>query len=174
MAEVLNALTSVFSSQTSYPQGTQVPDLEVRDGEQKPSMIQKETISNLLLHLDCHKSTGPNGIYPRILRELVEVLAKPLSIIYQQSWSTKEVPDDWKFASVIPPTERVKKEVLGNCSSVSLTSVSGKIMEQIILSVITARVGQSEDQTQPVWVHERQVLLDEPNLLLQPDDSRSG
>jgi len=42
------------------------------------------------------------GIHPRVLRELVEELAKPLSIIYQQSWLTGEVPDDWRFASVTP------------------------------------------------------------------------
>ena len=53
-------------------------------------------------HLDTHKAMGPDGIHPRILRELVEELAKPLSIIYQQSWSTGEVPDDWRLANVMP------------------------------------------------------------------------
>jgi len=37
-AEVLNAfLTSVFNSQTSYPQGTLPPDLEIWDEEQNKS-----------------------------------------------------------------------------------------------------------------------------------------
>jgi len=34
------------------------------------------------------------------MRELVEELAKPVSIIYQQPWLTEEVPDDWRIASV--------------------------------------------------------------------------
>jgi len=38
---------------------------------------------------------GLDGIHPRVLRELAEELVKPLSIIYQQSWLTGEVPDDW-------------------------------------------------------------------------------
>ncbi|KAK4821915.1 hypothetical protein QYF61_004918 [Mycteria americana] len=100
-AEVLNAFfASVFNSQTSYPQGTQPPKLEDRDGEQnKLPIIQEEAVNNLLRHLDTHKSMGPDGIHPRVLRELAEELAKPLSIIYQQSWLTAEVPDDWRLAN---------------------------------------------------------------------------
>ncbi|GAB0208433.1 hypothetical protein GRJ2_003309000 [Grus japonensis] len=82
-AEVLNAFfASVFNSQTSCPQGIQPPELEDRDGEQnKPPMIQEEAVNDLLCHLDTHKSMGLDGIHPRVLRGLVEELAKPLSII---------------------------------------------------------------------------------------------
>ena len=59
----------------------------VLDGEQnKPPMIQVDTVRDLLLYLDCHKSIVPDGIHPRVLRKLVEVIAKPLSTIYQCSW----------------------------------------------------------------------------------------
>ena len=47
--------------------------------------IQEETVRDLLLQLDCHKSMGPDEIHPRVLRELAEVIAKTLSIIYQHS-----------------------------------------------------------------------------------------
>ena len=58
--EILNALfMSVFKSQTSYPWGTLLPDLEVLDGEEnKPPRIQVETIRNLLLH---QTVTRPRG-----------------------------------------------------------------------------------------------------------------
>ncbi|KFQ82293.1 hypothetical protein N337_01910, partial [Phoenicopterus ruber ruber] len=89
---------------------------------------------------DTHKSMGPDGIHPRVLRELVEVLTKPLSIIYQQSWLKREVPVDWRLANVTPIYKKGRKEDLGNCRPVSLTSVPGKVMEQIILSAITRHV----------------------------------
>ena len=101
-ADVLNAFfTSVFQSQTSYPQVSPRSDLVALAGEQtKPPTIQEETVRDLLLQLDCHKSMGPDEIHPRVLRELAEEIAEPLSIIYQCSLLTGEVPEVWRLASV--------------------------------------------------------------------------
>ena len=95
-AEVLNSFfASVLNSQTGYSQGIQPSVLEDREGEQnKPPAQQEEVVNDLLCHLDTYKSMGLDGIYPRVPRELAEELFKPLSIIYQQSWLTGEVPDD--------------------------------------------------------------------------------
>ncbi|GAB0204317.1 hypothetical protein GRJ2_002897300 [Grus japonensis] len=97
-------------------QGTQPPELEDRDGEQNEApMIQGEMVSDLLHQLDTHKSMEPDGIHPRVLRELVKVLTKPLSIIYQQSWLTGEVPADWRLANVMPIYKKGwKEDDLGN------------------------------------------------------------
>ena len=72
-ADVLSALfTSAFNRQISYPQGTLCPDLEVWDAMQNtPLVIQMETIRELLLHLDCHRSMGLDGLHLRVLREMV-------------------------------------------------------------------------------------------------------
>jgi len=60
-------------------------------GEQtKPPTIQEDTVRDLLLQLDCHKSMGPDEIHPRVLRELVEVMA-------ERSLLTGEVPEDWRL-----------------------------------------------------------------------------
>ncbi|PKU46685.1 rna-directed dna polymerase from mobile element jockey-like [Limosa lapponica baueri] len=130
-AEILNAFfASVFNSHTSYPQGVQIPELEDKDGEQNnPPIIQKEVVNDLLLHIDLHKSMELDGIHPRVLRELAGELTKPLSIIYQQSWSTGDVPDDWRVANMTPIFKRGWKEDLGNYRPVSLTSVPGNNLE---------------------------------------------
>jgi len=41
-------------------------------------------------------------MHPRVLRELADVIAEPLSIIFERSWRTGEVPEDWRKASVTP------------------------------------------------------------------------
>jgi len=94
--EVLNAFFAlVFNSQTGYSQAIQPQVLEDRDGVQnKLPIIQKQAVNDLLCHLDTYKSMGPDGMHPRVLRELADELAKLLSTIYQQSWLTWEVPDD--------------------------------------------------------------------------------
>ena len=83
--EVLNAIfKSVFRSETRYP--GLPPNLGVSDGEKnKLPMIKVKTTEDLLLHLDCHKSMGLDGIHSRVLRERVEVTGKPPSIISQCS-----------------------------------------------------------------------------------------
>ncbi|KFV61625.1 RNA-directed DNA polymerase from mobile element jockey, partial [Dryobates pubescens] len=95
--------------------------------------IHEELVRALLSHLDTHKSVGPDGIHPRVLRELADELAKPLSIIFLQSWLTAEVPDDWKRANVVPIHKKGRMEEPGNYRPVSLTSVPGKVMEQIMV-----------------------------------------
>ncbi|GAB0204171.1 mitochondrial enolase superfamily member 1 [Grus japonensis] len=97
-------------------------------------------VSDLLHHLDTHRSMGLGGIHPRVLRELAELITKRLSIIYQQSWLTREVPVDWRLANVTPIYKKGWKEDSGNYRPVSLTSVPGKVMEQVILSAITRHV----------------------------------
>ena len=99
-----------------------------------------ETVRELLPHLDCHKSIGLYGFHPRVLRELAGVIAEPLSAIYQCSWLSGEVPEDWRLADVAPIYKRDHKEDLGNYRPGSLTSVPGKVMEQIILGEITRHV----------------------------------
>ncbi|KAJ7427559.1 RNA-directed DNA polymerase from mobile element jockey-like protein [Willisornis vidua] len=81
---------------------------------------------------DPHKSMGPDRIYPRVMRELAEKLTKPLFIIYQQFWLSGEVPDDLELANV---TLMHKK---------GLTSVPGKVMEQIIMSAITQHLQEGQ------------------------------
>ncbi|KAK4810112.1 hypothetical protein QYF61_009507 [Mycteria americana] len=116
-----------------------------RDGDQTGApIIQGEMVSDLLHHLDTHKSMGPDEIHPRVLKELADVLTKPLSIIYQQSWLTGEVPADWRLANVTPIFKKGRKEDPGNYRPVSLTSVPGKLMEQIILSAITRHVENNQ------------------------------
>ena len=123
-------------------------DLAALSGEQtKPPTIQEETVRDLLLQLDCHKSMGPDEIHPRVLRELAEVIAEPLSIIYQCSLLTGEVPEVWRLASVTPIYKKGCREDPGNYRPVSLTLVPGKVMEQIVLREITRHArGQPGDQ----------------------------
>ncbi|CAM4598586.1 unnamed protein product [Lepidochelys olivacea] len=88
----------------------------------------------------------PDALHPRVLKELADVIPEPLAIIFENSWRSGEVPDDWKKANVVPIFKKGKKEDSGNYRPVSLTSVPGKIMEQVFKESILKHL------------HERKVI----------------
>ena len=61
-----------------------------------PSHCSEDLVRDHLRNLNLHKSMGPDEMHPRILRELPGVVARPLTMIFQKSWQSGEVPGDWK------------------------------------------------------------------------------
>jgi len=49
---------------------------------------------------------GPDGLNPRVLRELADAVAKATSIILQQFWLTRDVPSEWRLANLQKGLER--------------------------------------------------------------------
>ncbi|CAM5076528.1 unnamed protein product [Eretmochelys imbricata] len=143
-ANVLNAFfASVFTNKVSSQTAALGITKWGRDGQ--PS-VEIEVVRDYLEKLDVHKSMGPDELHLRVLKELAAVIAEPLAIIFENSWRTGEVPDDWKKANVVPIFKKGKKEDPGNYRPVSLTSVPGKIMEQVLKESILK------------YLHERKVI----------------
>jgi len=64
--------------------------------------------------------------------------------MFETSWRTGEVPEDWRKVSVTPIFKKGKKDDPRNYRPVSLTSIPGKVMEQLILEVIIKQVEEKK------------------------------
>ncbi|KFP58288.1 RNA-directed DNA polymerase from mobile element jockey, partial [Cathartes aura] len=100
-------------------------------------LVEEAQVRDYLSKLDIHKSMGPDGMHPRGLRDLADVITRPLLIIFDQSWRLGEVPEDWRKANVPPIFKKGKKEDPGNYRPVNLTSIPVKVMEQLIMETIS-------------------------------------
>ena len=67
-----------------------------------------------------------------LLKSCVDVLSKPLFMIFQKSFEEGKLPQDWKLANISPTFKKSEKTESENYQPVSLTSVPSKVMESII------------------------------------------
>ena len=94
--------------------------------------ITTEMINEKLKKLNVSKSSGPDKIHPRLLYELSDQLALPLSIIFNKSINEGKIPKTWKDAEITPLYKKGKRNIPSNYRPISLTSVVCKLLESII------------------------------------------
>lgn len=105
--------------------------------------IDNSTVLKLLRTLDISKSAGPDGMHPRVLKELADVVFEPLADVFRKSLSEGIVPTQWKEANVTPLFKKGSKSVPGNYRPVSLTSIPCKLMEKIIRNSVFSHLEEN-------------------------------
>ena len=86
--------------------------------------------------LNPSKAYGPDGIGPRLLKELMPVIAAPLCELFQTSLINRKVPTIWKQATVIPIFKKGDKSDPNNYRPVSLLNTTSKVMEKIVFKYL--------------------------------------
>ncbi|MBA1446886.1 MAG: endonuclease/exonuclease/phosphatase family protein [Gammaproteobacteria bacterium] len=103
-----NQFSSVFT-QEIYP----IPQLAPSTYPNIPTLeIGIEGVLKQLKHLNQNKATGPDELPGRVLKETAAEIAPIITHIFQQSYNTCKLPDDWLQALVTPIHKKPTNQTL--------------------------------------------------------------
>ena len=124
------ALNTQFKSVFTIEQDGPLPDKGPSPHPTMPEIsITTFGISKLLQNLNIHKAMSPDQINVKILRELQDILAPILEVIFNHSLNTGIVPSDWKMANIMPLFKKGDRSQPNNYRPISLTSIVSKLFE---------------------------------------------
>ena len=75
-------------------------------------VVTTEVVASKINHTKENNSPGVDGISPKILKDTVEHISKPLAHVFNMSLEEGIVPLEWKEANIIPLfKKKFKKQV---------------------------------------------------------------
>ena len=112
-------LTSDHRSPQAYPD---IPD----------ALFTSPGVQKMLEGLDPGKASGPDNIPPTVLKQLAPTLGPILTDLFNRSYQTGVVPQDWRDANVAAIFKKGKKTLAANYRPISLTCICCKLFEHVM------------------------------------------
>ena len=130
-----------FSSRSNY---------KIKIDYNKPNQVHFSVpdVKNILKNLDPNKAPGPDKIHGKILKNCASALCTPLTLLFQSSFYTCNIPNDWKTANVVPVYKKGSKNSVQNYRPISLTSLIMKVYEKVIAAELLKRVNEKINSRQ--------------------------
>ena len=135
--EKSNLLNDYFAEQTllddsssTLPDSTNIVGPFLNNIQFTPLEVQ-----GVLETLELGKSTGPDNVNNRVLKELSVALSNLLCDLFNTSMSKSHFPDIWKEANVSPLHKNDDPSLVSNYRPISLLSALGKVMEKMFINI---------------------------------------
>jgi hypothetical protein len=129
-AEAANAINQNFAKHYSQPSMI----TSFHDGNEDSWNVEIGThlVYNLLSKLKTNKSSGSDGLSPRILVALADVICEPLTHIFCLSIDFSQVPQKWKLANVCPVPKKSHPNI-SDLRPISVLPIFSKLLEKVVL-----------------------------------------
>ena len=132
--EKASILLKQFSSVFTHEASDEIPRIDNRTQTTIDDLrITVEMVLKELMKIKPNKSCGPDQLHPRLLIELSDLLALPISILYNATLQHGVLPHDWRRAFITPIYKnKGSRHLPENYRPISLTAILSKIMEKFI------------------------------------------
>ena len=114
------------------------PDVNFEDFMPNPTRenfvfanVTPEIIINTLSRLKSKSSSGEDNISTKLMKEIIHIIVQPLTHLFNLSFKTGYIPDNYKCAKIIPIYKSDKKDQFNNYRPISILSAFSKLLEKI-------------------------------------------
>jgi len=136
-AILLRQFSSVFTRETD----DEVPKISNRTESLIYNIqITVEIVYKELKRLNQYKSCGPDQLHPRLLIELADQIALPITLLFNATLKQGTLPKDWSRAFVSPIYKKGSKHLPENYRPISLTAILCKMMERLVRDKIVSHL----------------------------------
>ena len=103
--------------------------------------MSRHDIIRCMISIKIKNCEGYDRIPQRILVDGFEYLLDPLAKLFSLVYSQKAIPDQWRFAKIVPVHKKGSKQLIENYRPVANLCCASKIFERLILN----RIAQIEE-----------------------------
>ena len=122
-------------------------------------------VSAILSSLDRTKSCGADGLSSMVLQQCADVLAIPLTKIFNKCIRSGTYPKKWKEANIIPIHKKGKTDLAVNYRSVSLLPIVSKVFEKLLLDAFVSHIRPVISEAQHGFVSKRSCVTNLSELM---------
>jgi predicted DNA binding CopG/RHH family protein len=105
--------------------------------------ISDESVKKYLSKVKESKSQGSDSIHPKLIKETVVSISKPVTKIFKKSMEEKKLPTIWKIANITPIHKKGHKYDVSNNRPISLTSIICKTIGKIIRDTLMSHMEEN-------------------------------
>ena len=118
---IANSMNHHFSSVFTVEDQANIPDFDYVTNQKLCNIYcSPAEVAKMLKNLNIYKSSGPDGIPPRILKECSQALSFPLALLL------------WKNANITPVYKKGNRNLRENYRQISLTCILCKIAGKVV------------------------------------------
>lgn len=156
--DVADSFVKCFSSHLSPPTEA-FPTLPAKKPDDLYISVSPITIINIIKKLSPKVGFSTDNINFYVIKKCMDVIALPLSIIFQESLSSNIYPAAWKASTIVPIHKKGSVTNALNYRPVTLTHPLSRLFERVIMSQIRRQMSSKLSPRQYGFINSRSCTL---------------